>query len=86
MKTTIHEPTTRKVHNRGWTPIRYRAPGAHGSARNGWIIEEDAKHITVQLIGDEKPKHLPIKERKFIRTFDQCAAAAADYLEALKRK
>ena len=72
----IKDPTTRKVLNRGWKPIRYRlAVGKnYDEVRHGWVVSEDEKFIVVQLIGEERVRNLPVSEGRYIRDTRECYA------------
>lgn len=61
----IKNPTIRKIKNRGFTPIKYHMDKL-GGVHYGWIVREDAKTITIRLVGEEKNRKLKNKERKFI--------------------
>jgi len=63
MSTAIREPTTRKIRNRGWTPIRYRT---EDEVRHGWQIERDERAIRIQLVGEDRARRLPLSEARFI--------------------
>ena len=69
MTSAIHEPTIRKIRNRGYVPIRYRMENAsqtYSEVRHGWEIERTEKHIVVQLVGDDHKRRLPLSEGRYI--------------------
>lgn len=59
----MKNPTTRKIRNRGWTPIRYRT---EDEVRHGWEVCRDSKRITVHLVGDDRPRRLLLTEDRYI--------------------
>jgi hypothetical protein len=60
----IKNATTRKVRNRGLTPIRYHDGSGY---RHGWIVQEGARGtLTIRLIGDERNRRLSRDEVRYV--------------------
>lgn len=70
MKTTITNPTIRKVLNRGWRPIRYHVENktqTYSEHRHGWIVEDLPNGgARVQLIGEEGVRRLNAEEMRYV--------------------
>lgn len=63
----MKHPTTRKLRNKGLTIIRYRTPPPHAESRHGWIVENKPRGgMIVQLVGDDRRKHLTIAETRYV--------------------
>ena len=63
-RTCINDPTSRKVRNRGFRPIKYRT---ENEVRFGWLVEETPKYVRIRLPGDERSRKLPLSERRYIQ-------------------
>lgn len=59
-------PTSRKVRNRGYTPVRYRQEKPHDEVRNGWILVKEDRRFKMQLVGDERARWYPNSELKYV--------------------
>ena len=61
-KHTRKRMTTRKVRNRGWTPIRYRTAD---EVRHGWIVKRGRKLLHIHLIGIGN-RRVPLEEERYM--------------------
>jgi hypothetical protein len=75
----INEPTTRKVLNRGWRPIRYRISTnkygnqvgygnlpAFDESKQAWLIERTSEYLLVRLVGEETNRRVPLTEERYM--------------------
>ena len=73
MSHAIPNPTTRKVRNRGWRPVRYcdQVTTARGALlshayRHGWLIADDGDEARVRFVGDERDTLIRGRDRKYL--------------------
>lgn len=63
----MKNPTTRKIRNRGLTPIRYWTGGYHSQVRYGWMVSEGKRGtMVVRLVGDSRNKRLTQEETRHV--------------------
>lgn len=61
----IKDPTTRKVLNRGFVPVRYRT--SDGNV-HGWVESRGTKWLKFWSITDDRLLTLPLEEERFMRS------------------
>ena len=60
----LHNPTLRKLKNRGLTPIRYHSPDGF---YHGWVVERMPRGgMRLQLVGQDRITKLTADEAKYV--------------------
>lgn len=60
----IKNPTTRKVRNRGFVPLRYRSPDG---VVHGWIVKEGRKWVHFFSVTDQRTLKLELTEQRYMK-------------------